>query len=350
MKKMKKIAALMLLPMLCAFVVVSCNTTSSTPSFKAVLVVCQGNYGSGNGSITHYNTETKTATQDYYALNNAGRSLGDTPMSLSMWSTYCFIPVKGEVAVIDPRTGMFKRSITGLNKPNTVGVVGLVKGFMTDVSEPTIKIFHAETGVFVDTINLSSAADKLVLVGDKYIYTNQWSYGKQILKINAISNKVEDSIEVGVQPSCLAADASGNLWTITDGGYDGNPLGNVDPQIVKVRIDEQGKMTIAHKWTLTKGPNYQIGVSSWGASIYYTAGDKLYKFEASATTPPTTPIITVAGANFSNVVEDPFTGDIYLSDVKDYVSKGAVYRYSKDFKLIDTFETGIMPKIFGFVL
>lgn len=348
MKKMKKIAALMLLPMLCAFVVVSCNTTPSTPSFKTVLVVCQGNYGSGNGSITHYNTETKTATQDYYALNNAGRSLGETPMSLSMWNYDCFISVKGEVVILDPATGKYKNRIGGLNKPNSIGILGVSRGFLTDVDEPNIKIFNAGNYSMLDTIELNSAADKL-LFSNGYIYTNQWSFGKQILQIDPLTNKVVDSIEVGVQPNNVVADAYGRLWTITDGGYDGNPLGNVAPEIVRVNVDGAHNMKLDLKWPLVKGPDYQISTSTMGMYIFYTAGDKLYRFDATDKSLPTTPVITVAGANFSNVVEDPFTGDIYISDVKDYVSKGAVYRYSKNFKLIDTFETGIMPKIFGFV-
>ena len=40
---------------------------------------------------------------------------------------------------------------------------------------------------------------------------------------------------------------------------------------------------------------------------------------------------------------DPKTGDIYVTDAKNYVMNGMVYRYSNDGVLLNSFEAGIIP-------
>lgn len=323
----------------------SCNTSSKKAEFNSILVVCQGTM-STNGSLTKYDTKAMTAEPNFYEKSNNGASLGLLPMSLSIDYYNCWVPVGGSVMIFDPVSGRYVSRIPNLNKPADVTFVGSNKVFVSDLEQPNIKVFNSIQYTPLDTIELSSSADKLLFVG-QYIYTNQWSYGKQILQIDPFTHKVVDSLEVGVQPNTLKVDQYNSLWTITDGGWPGNPVGDVAPQIV--RINTVGEMKISKSWTLPKGPNYQLFTSTYKSTIYYTAGDKVYRFYVDAKELPTTPIIEIAGANISAIVEDPFTGDLYIADVTDYVSSGKVYRYNKDLKLIDTFETGPNPITFCFV-
>ena len=46
---------------------------------------------------------------------------------------------------------------------------------------------------------------------------------------------------------------------------------------------------------------------------------------------------------------NPHTGDIYIADAKDYMSDGAVLRYSAGGEKLDEFEVGVCPSKFAFM-
>ena len=44
-----------------------------------------------------------------------------------------------------------------------------------------------------------------------------------------------------------------------------------------------------------------------------------------------------------NMAVNPNTGDIYVTDAKNYMMNGTVYRYSDDGVLLNSFEAGVIP-------
>jgi hypothetical protein len=44
-----------------------------------------------------------------------------------------------------------------------------------------------------------------------------------------------------------------------------------------------------------------------------------------------------------NMAIEPKTGDIYVTDAKNYMMNGTVYRYSNDGVLLSSFEAGVIP-------
>ena len=54
-------------------------------------------------------------------------------------------------------------------------------------------------------------------------------------------------------------------------------------------------------------------------------------------------ITAESGTLFYNMAVDPKTGDIYVTDAKNYVMNGTVYRYTNDGVLLNSFEAGIIP-------
>jgi hypothetical protein len=45
---------------------------------------------------------------------------------------------------------------------------------------------------------------------------------------------------------------------------------------------------------------------------------------------------------------DPFSGDVYTSDVHDFVSEGTIYHYNSEGVVIRSFKAGINPNDFYF--
>ena len=83
-----------------------------------------------------------------------------------------------------------------------------------------------------------------------------------------------------------------------------------------------------------------------GENLYILNGGfgtlDLYKMSIDDETLPTNPLVNSQSRVFSNVVisED---GDIYLTDVKNYVQNGEVVRYTSNGEFVTSFEAGIVP-------
>jgi hypothetical protein len=56
----------------------------------------------------------------------------------------------------------------------------------------------------------------------------------------------------------------------------------------------------------------------------------------------------VSDAEFYTIAVNPASGDVYVSDVKDFVSKSTIYRYSREGALLDEFSAGIIAGDFFF--
>ena len=58
-------------------------------------------------------------------------------------------------------------------------------------------------------------------------------------------------------------------------------------------------------------------------------------------------VISGTDKMFYKIFVDPWDGDIYISDAKNYAQDGVVYRYSSNGTLLKTIDAGISP---GFML
>ena len=64
---------------------------------------------------------------------------------------------------------------------------------------------------------------------------------------------------------------------------------------------------------------------------------------ASLTLSETFRVVAEPQGMFYNMAVEPETGDIYVTDAKNYMMNGTVYRYSNDGVLLNSFEAGVIP-------
>ena len=67
----------------------------------------------------------------------------------------------------------------------------------------------------------------MVQYGD-YVFVNCWSYQNRILKIDTRTDEIVAELELGIQPTSLALDKNGKLWSVTDGGFEGKVFDYLD--------------------------------------------------------------------------------------------------------------------------
>ena len=81
-----------------------------------------------------------------------------------------------------------------------------------------------------------------------------------------------------------------------------------------------------------------------GDQLYVIYNNEVCRFDlASLTLSETFRIAAESQGMFYNMAVEPKTGDIYVTDAKNYMMNGTVYRYSNDGVLLSSFEAGVIP-------
>jgi DNA-binding beta-propeller fold protein YncE len=321
---------------------------------RGVFIVNEGNYLSGNSSLSYYDIELKQVINGIYALAN-GIPLGDVAYTMQIYNGKGYIVVNNSscIRVVDANTLLHQATITGLPSPRHILFLDNNLALVSDLYSRGISIVNLATNQVTGTIKLGSASlpfyqhssENLIHIGNE-VFTNCWSFDNKIMIISTQTLSVIDSIEVGIQPSSMVLDANSKIWVMNDGGYQGNPIGWENPSLM--RIDPA---TRAIELRLNfSSPNDIVGKMATNptADTLYFICSNLYRMGITNSHLPTEPFIEKNGRTLGSISIDPQTGNIYLTDAKDYMSEGSVFVYSNKGVAIDTIEVGIIPGSFCF--
>lgn len=337
-----------------------------TAASGGVFVLCEGNYNSGNASLSYYDPKTKRVENGVFRRAN-GRKLGDTGQSILIHDGVAYVAVEnsGIVWGIDVKTFKVKGQVvasadTRIINPRYVHIVSDTKAYVTDLYSPYINVFNPKTFEWTGAISTGQAAsrgycstEEMVQVG-KWVYTNCWSYSNKLLVIDSESDLMAGEITLGSwQPKSMKADRNGKLWVITDGGYstgdesfgdDVPHLYRIDPLTATVEMDQ----------TLdTDEANVQIEMNA-ARDVVYIINNDIYRMGITDAHLPVRPFISAPTDSkgrrhkLYGIGVNPNGGDIYVADAVDYAQSGVVYRYDADGVLIDQFRVGINPNHFAF--
>lgn len=326
------------------------DTTPPVAKRSGVFILNEGVYMAGNASLSFYDyADGKCEQELFFKANNA--PLGDVPTSMVVRNGKAYITLSnsGAIYVIDPLTCKFLDKISGLNSPRYIGFINDTKAYVSNLSTGVIDIIDPQALTITGSIDLGKGrcAEQLV-VHEGFMYATLWSYGKQVLKIDIQSDKVVDSLEVGIQPQSLFVDSKGRFWTLADGGYEGSPVGFSAPEIV---CFDPIKMEILQRFTVERTAEsmlFNIKIAMTNDKIYYIS-ENLYVMSVDDQALPTAPIVAAEkGQSFYSLGIDPVTGDVFVGDAVDYTQSGMVYRYKASGEKVDGFKVGITPGAFCF--
>lgn len=334
-----------------SFSLASCSTDEpkpptilDDPDADGLFVICEGNWGYGNSSITFYNTNTNSVDENIFQRAN-GMKLGDTAESMTIHNDLAWVVVNtsGVIFAIDEDTYIERGRIENLTSPRYIHFVNDEKAYVTDMYSYEVLIINPKTYSVTGSIAVDSPAEEMVQAG-KYVYTNSWSYGKIISKIDSSTDKVVATLEVGVQPKSMALDNQNRLWVLCDGGsWEQNPVGYEAPTLVCVNLDS---FTVEKSYFMTLGDSVSHLVADGdGRNLYWLNGG-VYKMSVDASALPSEPFITKDNVQYYGLTVNPDNGDIYFSDAVDYMQNGRVYRYKGDGSLANSFTTGVCPANF----
>ena len=316
---------------------------------SGVFVLNEGNFQFSNASLNFYDPQADTVANDlFYKVNSA--PLGDVAQSLAIADGKLYIVVNNSNyiykvdanSMVCDTTKPFK--LGDFYSPREMHVVAPNKAYVSDLIGTGLWIVNPQDMSHSGSVEMGKSTEKMVQVGNE-LYVSNWSnyyvpgMEKNSVQVVDINNDVKVAeIQVGKEPNCMAVDKNNHVWVLCEGATweaDGeNPtLWEIDPMLksATLRYGFEGTAMI-------------LKANASGDGMYMFIDNEVRRFDIAASTlSETFRIVAPEGGMFYNMAVNPQNGELYVTDAKNYLMDGTVYRYSEDGVLLSSFEAGVIP-------
>ena len=323
----------------------SCNTEDEiqqVPSLgtydKGVLVVNEGNFGQPNGSISFLSNDFNVFQNGIYGIENNNEDLGDVVQSISFNEDKAFIVVNASNIIQVVNRYSFKKIATitqGLNNPR-YSTSSNGKLFVTNGGDKSVSVYDLGTYAFITNIVVDKACERVVAANNKiYVQNGAFGSGKNVTVINAATNTISTTIEVGAGVNSME-EKNGILYVMC-GNKDGSSLYRINT--------ETDTKSVIETTSIKKAKNMDVD----GNNIWYTVGTGVYAMPITATTFNQLPLFSVADNDFSTFYGFAvIDGYIFSADANGFTQDGIMKIYSPNGTTLKTYNTKVGPN--GFYL
>lgn len=296
---------------------------------EGVYVLAEGSWNGNNSTLTYYNYENKTTIADKFAAEN-GRGLGDTANDIVVYGSkmYIIVNVSSTIEVVNPKTAKIIKQIPV--KDEEVGrqpryiVFDKGKGYFSNY-DGTVAVLDTATLTIEKYIPVGRNPEQLTIANGKLYVANSggldWpaNYDNTVSVIDLKTLTEIDKITVVLNPQVIAADQYGDVYVLSTGNYEdvGSSLAIIDSKTdaIKSSTDFSGGDFVI-KGDTAYVPNYSGNVKLYNVKTETLISDNFIS--------DGTPIMSIGG-----VTVDDLTGEVFVSDVKDYSSNGTVTCFNK---------------------
>lgn len=316
---------------------------------NGVFVLNEGNYTWSNASVSFIDLDSGKVHNNLF-INANQKSLGDVAQSMYAIDSLLFIIVNNSSKMEVVSINNFKSvaTIHGLLSPRYMIKVSDDKAFISDLYSKYLKVLNYKTFEIIDSVYLGKSSENLLKFYDKVFVTNWSKLGMSEIENNTIqvidvtTLEILETITVNREPCGMQLDMHENLWVLCSGSFlnsDAPAIYKIDPVSYSVlqKID----------FPMNNSPKHLL-INNAKDSLYFI-NTHLYCLSVSVNQLPNDPFIHAENVNFYNAGISPFSGNIFITDVKDYVQNGYVYQFSSAGIPIDTFEVKITPSEMLFV-
>ncbi|HEY9167160.1 MAG TPA: YncE family protein [Candidatus Kryptonia bacterium] len=336
------------------FVISSCVKSPTGPgggntltNASVVYVVNEGNFGKGNSSLTAYYPDSNAAVTDVFKIVN-GRNLGDTGNDIAIFDQKAYIVVNNsdKIEIINSQNASWVGTIyfAAGTSPYRIAIDAQDNlGFVSDLQTNAVSVVNLTTNSLTgDTISVGNNPYGIAYYSG-YVFAANSGYGSgnTVSVIDAVSRKVVKTVTVGTGPTEVLSDGSGVVWVVCPGN-----------------IGDIGKVYLINTSTLAvvDSINTNAGISAYGGHAFAFDADRGAAYliadssviKLNLTTHQILNDNFISGTFFGMSV-DGATGNIFLTDAKDYQSNGQVYIYSPTGTYTSkSFTAGIIPDAMAF--
>ncbi len=311
-----------------------------------LFIVCEGNYQYGNASLSYFDPASGRVENEVFLRAN-GYKLGDVAQSMTVRGDEGWIVVNNSHVIFAIDLTDFKEigRIENLPSPRFIHFVSDSKAYVSQLWDNRVMIVNPQSYAVTGSITIpgmeasTGSTEQMVQIG-RYLYCSCWSYQDKIIKIDTETDRVVAELRVGLQPRSLVKDCRGMLWTITDGGYEGSPVGHEAPALYCIDPVEM-KVVRGFRFRLGEDP-LQLQIDSRGENLYWI-NSGVWRMDVAATRLPVRPVIEQSNSRFNALTVEPENSEIYVADAFDYQQRGRVYRYTAEGELMESFYVGVTP-------
>jgi sugar lactone lactonase YvrE len=326
------------------------ETTISAASdgfMDGVLIANEGSYGSGNGSISYYNTSENTITNNIFDDAN-NRPLGDVVQSVAKFDgkAYICVNASNKLEIVNGKD--FKSLVTlYVNQPRYF-VADNDKGYISKWGDGgKVMILDLATNSISDSVDVGSGPEGMAIANNKLFVANSGGFmSDSTISIVDLSSKTVTNITIDAfNPNSITVDLDDNIWVLAKGMtlYDANwnAIGNEPSKLIKINSSTNAiEKTIklfddVHPTT--------IGISKNKDVLYYGGGFGVTGIYAlgyqAGSALGNTPVVN---ESFYGFLINSSNGEIFA--LKDNSSSnGTLYRYDTQGTELGQYEVGVFP-------
>ncbi|MGF7080693.1 YncE family protein [Mucilaginibacter sp. UYCu711] len=313
-----------------------------TAERAGVYILNQGAFSKNNSTLTYYDYTTKALTGDLFVATNTNK-LGDTGNDLGIYGSKMYIVVNNSnlVYVSTAKTSKVLKTIT-LNQPRSV-VFYKTNAFVTSYNN-TVSVIDTATMVITKTINVGSSPEQMAIANGKLYVANSGgldypNVGTTVSVIDLTTLAEVKKVTVIADPISVTADTFGNVYVLSLGIITNTQ--NVNPGLTIINNTTD---VVKSKADLSLG--YNVPIYAQGDFVYYpTVDNKIAVYNAKTQTLSSANFVTDGTAITTPyaISGDVLTGEIFISDAKDYASNGTLTAFDKNGKKEYVITTGINP-------
>jgi YVTN family beta-propeller protein len=344
MKIFKNSFVLLSLIIAISCILASCKKKENTPpvndvpdmsSLHGAFIMNEGNYQAANGSVSFYNTDDGTLTEDLFNKAN-GRILGDVVQSMCIIDTKAYIVVNNsnKIEIVNLKDFTSTGQIQNLVSPRYILPVSSTKAYVSDLYSNSITVVNLTTNEVSGHIPCKGSTEEMLMTGNSVFVTNTRT--EYVYIVNTNTDAITDSIHVGIGSNSMQIDKNGKLWVMCAGDLNTSATAG----IYKINIQN---LQVEHAFPISATLNIwdKLRMNAAADTIYYLHNG-VNKMDVSSSALPSAPFIQLNGRNFHGLAVSA-GGTIFIADAIDYVQKGKVYTYNASGILQNTLSAGIIP-------
>ncbi len=336
-----------LLFIICCLAFTACNKDDTpapipnSPFSEGVLVLNEGAFGSGTGTVQFYHYTNKTISGDLFFQTN-NRPLGNIAQSiLKVGNEYWITVNNAEKIEITDANLKSVSTIGNVNLPDHFCYPGFDKVYVTEwksfISTGNLIVINRNSKSVLKRISVGELPSKMLYSGNQLFVVN--SGDSTISVINAQADTLVRKITVGDRPNGIEKDAAGRIWVLCGGklsftGTETNgSLVRLNTGIDNVDFRYSFPLNTDHPENLVLNPA--------GDVLLFSLNKLIYSMPIQSTVPGSTNV----SANIYKMKVDKGRNRLYVTDAGNFSSPGKVYMYSlPGLSLVDSVNAGVIPR------
>ena len=334
-------------------------------NIRGLYLVNEGNMGSNKCTIDYLDYFTGLYARNIYAERNPNvvKELGDVGNDIGIYGSKMYVVVNcsHKVEVMDAKTGI---RLGQVDIPNcryvrfyrgSAYVSSYVGPVRIDPDAPKGAVYRVDTLSLEITgkVSVGYQPEEMEIIGDYMYVANSGgyrapNYDNTVSVIQMVDFKQVRQIPVGINLHRLKKDKYGKLWVTSRGNYEN----------ISSRLYVMEKKRGYNQMTVTDTiPVACSNMAFYGDSLYYYATEGNNYTSSNTITYGIIDVTTkeVVSQNFITdgtekditipygIAIHPETGDIFVTDAKNYVSSGTLYCFDKSGKKKWSVRTGDIP-------